>query len=210
MRQKIGECLIHGGSITGDDLRVALAEHARTGERVGVVLIRLNLATERQVAKALAFQLGFPYVSLAETPPDPAAMVLIPKHVALRRVCVAVKLERKLLTVATPDPWVFSLVQDLEAHTGYRIRQVVAPRTDILKAIDEGYPDKALVKYEGGGALVRRAGREAVPHKAESVVCPLCGTRLDAGRVVSRPGAVPRREIPGHVETRRLNRSYTL
>ena len=146
MRKKIGECLIQAGLITEDDLQAALAEHKRTGERVGVVLVRMNLATEKQIAKALAFQLGFPYVNLAENPPDPAAVVLIPKEVSLKRVCVAVSLEKNLLTVAMSDPLLFSLVQDLEFQTGHRIKQVVATRGDILEAIQTGYPDKALMK----------------------------------------------------------------
>jgi len=83
LRKKIGECLIQAGLITEDDLNAALAEHKRTGERVGVVLVRMNLATEKQIAKALAFQLGFPYINLNENPPDAAAVVLIPKEVSL-------------------------------------------------------------------------------------------------------------------------------
>ena len=145
MRKKIGECLIQAGLITEDDLRIALEEHRRTGERVGVVLVRMNLATEKQIAKALAFQLGFPYVNLAENPPDPSAVILISKEVALKRVCVAVRLEKNLLTVAMSDPLLFSLVQDLEFQTGYRIKQVVATRGDIVDAIQTGYPDKALI-----------------------------------------------------------------
>jgi len=145
VRKKIGECLIQAGLITEDDLRNALAEHKRTGERVGVVLVRMNLATEKQIAKALAFQLGFPYINLAENPPDPSAVVLIPKEVALKRICVAVRLEKNLLTVAMSDPLLFSLVQDLEFQTGHRIKQVVATRGDIIDAINTGYPDKALV-----------------------------------------------------------------
>ena len=80
MRKKIGECLIQSGLITEDDLRNALAEHKRTGERLGVVLVRMNLATEKQIAKALAMQLGFPYVNLGENPVDPTAVVLVPKE----------------------------------------------------------------------------------------------------------------------------------
>jgi type IV pilus assembly protein PilB len=144
VRKKIGECLIQSGLITEDDLRTALAEHKRTGERVGVVLVRMNLATEKQIAKALAFQLGFPYVNLAENPPDPTAVVLIPKDVALKRNCIATALEKNLLTVAMSDPLLFSLVQDLEFQTGYRIKQVVATKGDIGDAINTSYPDKAL------------------------------------------------------------------
>ena len=69
MRKKIGECLVQAGLISEDDLQTALAEHKRTGERVGVVLVRMNLATEKQIAKALALQLGFPYINLAEIRP---------------------------------------------------------------------------------------------------------------------------------------------
>src|SRR5207244_1837967 len=112
----------------------------------------MNLATEKQIAKALAFQLGFPYINLTENPPDPAAVVLIPKDVSLKRVCVAVRLEKNLLTVAMSDPLLFSLVQDLEFQTGYRIKQVVATRADINDAIQTGYPDKALMRTGQAGS----------------------------------------------------------
>ena len=178
MRKKIGECLIQAGLITEEDLQAALAEHKRTGERLGSVLVRMNLATEKQITKALAYQLGFPYVSLAEEPPDPAAIVLIPKDVAIRRVCVAVRLEKNLLTVAMSDPLLFSLVQDLEFQTGYRIRQVVSTRSDILEAIETGYPDKALARYSttvsGTGLAVKATppapGRAADGTAASSLV----------------------------------------
>jgi type IV pilus assembly protein PilB len=147
VRKKLGECLIQAGLISEEDLQIALAEHKRTGERVGSVLVRLNLATEKQITKALAYQLGFPYVSLADDPPDSVAIILISREIALKRICVAVKLEKNLLTVAMSDPLLFSLVQDLEFQTGYRIKQVVATRTDIISAIETGYPDKALAKY---------------------------------------------------------------
>jgi type IV pilus assembly protein PilB len=179
VRKKIGECLIQAGLITEEDLQTALAEHKRSGERVGAVLVRLNFATEKQITKALAYQLGFPYASLSDEPPDPSAVVLIPKDVALKRVCVAVKLEKNLLTVAMSDPLLFSLVQDLEFQTGYRIKQVVATKSDILEAIENGYQDKAIAKYTGGGT----SGLLAVPQ----VVVP------GSGRSEGNAGTLARR-----------------
>jgi len=163
MRKKLGECLIQAGLITDEDLQAALTEHKRTGERLGAVLVRLNLATERQIAKALAYQLGFPYLNLAENPPDVPTVTLIAKEVALKRSCVAVRLDKNLLTVAMADPLLFSLVQDLEFQTGYRIKQVVATRADILEAIAAGYPDKALMRTGGSQAgvpVTRQPARE--------------------------------------------------
>src|SRR4051794_25991462 len=132
----------------------------------------MNLATEKQIAKALAFQLGFPYINLNENPPDPTAVVLIPKDVALKRVCVAVSLEKNLLTVAMSDPLLFSLVQDLEFQTGYRIKQVVATRVDIVDAIQTGYPDKALMRttpHAGGELAVTQPAPLARPRGGPGV-----------------------------------------
>ena len=128
MRTMIGECLRQAGIITEENLQAALVEHKRSGERLGAVLIRMNLASERQIAEALAYQLGFAYADLVVHPPDPGAVSLIPKDVALKRNCIAVAVEKNVLTVAMSDPLLFTLVQDLEFQTGYRIKQVVATR----------------------------------------------------------------------------------
>jgi type IV pilus assembly protein PilB len=163
LRKKIGECLVQAGLITESDLQSALIEHKRSGERLGAVLVRMNLATERQIAKALAYQLGFAYVNLAENPPDPAAVILIPKDVALKRTCVAIAVEKNLLTVAMSDPLLFTLVQDLEFQTGYRIKQVVATRAEIVDTIHAAYPDKALARLNpaGSGLAVTARGSSA-------------------------------------------------
>ena len=160
MRKKIGECLVQAGLITEADLQTALAEHKRSGERLGAVLVRMNLATERQIAKALAYQLGFSYVNLTENTPEPAAVILIPKDVALKRTCIAIGVEKNLLTVAMSDPLLFTLVQDLEFQTGYRIKQVVSTRQEIIDAIHASYPDKALARLNqtGSGLAVQITG----------------------------------------------------
>ena len=171
MRKKIGECLIQAGLITEADLQTALAEHKRSGERLGAVLVRMNLATERQIAKALAYQLGFSYVNLAENAPDPAAVVLIPKEVSLKRTCIAISVEKNLLTVAMSDPLLFTLVQDLEFQTGYRIKQVVSTKQEIIDAIHLSYPDKALARLNqpGSGIAVQVMPGAAPQHGSDRV-----------------------------------------
>ena len=204
MRKKLGECLIQAGLITEDDLQAALTEHKRTGERLGAVLVRLNLATERQIAKALAYQLGFPYLNLAENPPDPTVVTLIAKDVALKRSCVAIRLDKNLLTVAMADPLLFSLVQDLEFQTGYRIKQVVATRADILESIAAGYPDKALVKAHRragtAGVPATRSRREEPPH-GEAPRCAAPTKTATSRSPDSRSAAKPRRSSTSSISS---------
>ena len=180
----IGECLRQAGIVTEMDLQAALVEHKRSGERLGSVLIRMNFASERQIAKALAYQLGFPYIDLPESPPDPAAVTLIPKDLALKRNCVAVAVEKNVLTVVMSDPLLFTLVQDLEFQTGYRIKQVVATREEIIEAVHLSYPDKALVRAAGPGTGLegRGAGLVGVDEMSGAGALELAdGTRFDAG-----------------------------
>jgi type IV pilus assembly protein PilB len=158
VRTMIGECLRQSGIITEQDLQSGLVEHKRSGQRLGVVLIRMKLATERQIAEALAHQLGFAYADLVTDPPDPAAVVIIPKRVALKRTCIAIAVERNVLTVAMCDPLLFTLIQDLEFRTGYRIQQVVATRAEIIEAIHAWYPDNALARVTPG--MIQGRGRE--------------------------------------------------
>jgi type IV pilus assembly protein PilB len=145
MRSRIGECLKQAGLIGDAQLKRAVAEQARTGERLGVVLVRLALATEEQIANALASQLGYPFVDLTETVPDPVAMRLVPRALALQAMCVGLDVRGPVLVVAMADPLLFSLVEDLESRTGHRITQVVATRAAILEAIRSGYPEDADV-----------------------------------------------------------------
>jgi type IV pilus assembly protein PilB len=191
VRKKIGECLVQAGLITEADLQTALAEHKRSGERLGAVLVRMNLATERQIAKALAYQLGFSYVNLAENPPDAAAIVLIPKDVALKRTCIAIALEKNLLTVAMSDPLLFTLVQDLEFQTGYRIKQVVATQQEIIDAIHAGYPDKAIarVTQTGGSLTAQQRARQAGHAAGEAAVAGagMLAPFVENGAVMRRP-----------------------
>jgi type IV pilus assembly protein PilB len=158
------------------------------------VLVRLNLATEKQITKALAYQLGFPYTSLTDDPPDPTAITLIPKDVSLKRVCVAVKLEKNLLTVAMSDPLLFSLVQDLEFQTGYRIKQVVSTKTDILAAIEHGYPDKAIAKYTGGSVEGGLAVQPPPQSPARTADSPQAGLVRREEEVFEKAGTPASRE----------------
>lgn len=157
MRDTIGEHLVRAGLLGAIDLAAALAEQARTGERLGAVLVRLGLATEAQIARALAAQLGFPFVTFAEQPPDPAAAALVPEDIARRHLCVGAAVEANQLSVAMADPVQFGVAAEIEARTGYRVRPAVAPAGEIANAIDSVY-------REAGS---RGSVREEIPAHAE-------------------------------------------
>lgn len=155
-RPRIGECLLRRGVVTEATLQSALVESGRSGVRLGSVLVQMDLATEHQVSRALADQLGLEFVDLAQRPPEPDVIVRLPKGVALRHTCVAVAAQKNRLTLATSDPLPLGVERDLEFQTGCRIVQALATRADIARAIEQGYPETAL-------ALVGPARADSVP-----------------------------------------------
>ena len=160
VRTVIGECLRQAGVVSETDLREALAEHGRSGERLGSVLIRMHLASERQIAEVLAHQLGLPFADLSEHPPMADALRRIPKRLALTHTCVAIAVEKNVLTVAMADPLLLALVQDVEFHTGCRVRQVVATREDITEAIRRGLSGRCAGPRSATGCVNQTGTRD--------------------------------------------------
>ena len=195
MRRKIGDSLIRAGWISEQDLQVALAEHRRTGERLGAVLVRLELADERQIARTLALQLGLAYVNLADQPPDPAVLTLIPQELASRRVSVAVRFEQAALIVATADPLVFAIGREVESTLGAPVKPAVATRSDILRVIHSGYgaasPPPRPVSLSTPSQICRRCAGNLQPGWR---FCPNCSTSTTI-RPAWRPAATATDEI---------------
>jgi hypothetical protein len=176
--KRLGECLIQAGLITEQDLRTALLEQARTGDRVGSILVRMKCATDKQITKALAYQLGLAYVSLEQNPPDPAALSAIPKELAVARLCVGFRLDQALLTVATSDPVSFGSGQDFGLQVGYRIKHVVGTRSEILHCIEKGYRDRQIPKVPARSL----PDSDQCPHGRDRVAgCSSCARALQPG-----------------------------
>jgi hypothetical protein len=177
VRRKIGDRLLRAGLISDRDLQVALAEQALTGERLGAVLVRLELVSERQVARTLAQQLGLAYVNLTDHPPDPAALVLIPRELASKRVSVAVRFEDAALIVATADPLLLEAGHDVETMVGSPVRPAVATRTDILRAIQTGYATRPIPAPAAADTACSRCGG---PLRTGWRFCPFCASSTAA------------------------------
>src|SRR5262245_7903572 len=56
----LGDLLINDGLVTREQLQAALAQQKKTREKLGVILVRLNLITEDQLVGFLSRQYGIP------------------------------------------------------------------------------------------------------------------------------------------------------
>ncbi|MDZ4063377.1 MAG: ATPase, T2SS/T4P/T4SS family [Coriobacteriia bacterium] len=137
--QRLGQLLMRAGIITERQLTDALEVHNATGSPLGRVLVDLGYATQGAILSVMAAQIGIPYIDFAERKPDPNAVAVVPKELAERYVLMPVELENSELIVAMADPQNVLALDDLRIITGFEIRPAISTKDDILSAIEDYY-----------------------------------------------------------------------
>ncbi len=137
--QRLGKCLVEAGIVDEMTLLGALGEEKKS-PTIDQLLIGLGLLDDDNIARALARQLRFPFVSLKEREIPQQVTSLVPAEVAKTHVIVPVELAGGKLLVAMANPLDSSAIQVLRMATDMSIEVVVASREDILEAIVRYYP----------------------------------------------------------------------
>jgi type IV pilus assembly protein PilB len=165
----LGQMLIASGAITTAELAPALTDQARTGERLGAVLVRRGADAEH-VTRILARQLRLPYAS-APLQADPAALELVDRGLATRLRVVPLSLTERGLRVAMADPLDAAAVDDLRFRTGRRIEPCVATPNAVDAALVAAYSAHAVsdVLTKLPGARDDEPARDVSPEMVDSL-----------------------------------------
>lgn len=103
-REPLGALLAEAGLLDELEISFALAEAARSGKRLGEVLIEHGLVASADIVRFVAEQRGLPFVDVASLPVDPAAARLLPADHARSFRTLPIGFVRGLPVVALADP----------------------------------------------------------------------------------------------------------
>ena len=137
MIAKIGQMLINKGLITLEQLETALQEQSKSGELLGVILVRKGFLTEENFLKVLSEQFNIPFMKLKDVTIDPAVIKQIPAKFASYYKVMPVKYEDDKLIIASSDP--LRSLDDLRLFLGHDIKPVLASESEIMETIKEYY-----------------------------------------------------------------------
>ncbi len=138
-KKRIGEMLVAGGMIKEEQLTRALEEQKKRGGKVGEILVDLGFVNEHNLATFLARQLHLPYIEIEKQLVDPDSVKMLPADVARRITAIPLYKDKEALVVAMADPLNIFGLDDMRKASGKEIRQVVATRSDIQRAISNYY-----------------------------------------------------------------------
>jgi len=137
--QRLGQLLMRAGVITDKQLNDALEVHRATGSPLGRVLVDLGYATQGAILSVMAKRIGIEYIDFSERKPEPIAISLVTRELATRYTLMPVELRDEVLVVAMADPQNVLALDDLRIITGRDIKPAISTKDDIVAAIEEHY-----------------------------------------------------------------------
>jgi len=159
-KKMLGEMLVTGGLIKEEQLKRALEEQKKRGGKVGEILLDLGFLNEHNLATFLGRQLHIPYIEIEKQLVDEESVKMISADMARRLTAIPLYRDKESVVVAMYDPLNIFGLDDIKKAIGRDIRQVVATRSGIQKAIDRYYGmsqtiDAAAMDFTGeGGAVI--------------------------------------------------------
>lgn len=138
----IVDILAQEGALTPDKVSAIKLESLNTGQPAEKIIMDRGFASDRQIAKARAIQLGIPFIELEGMEGSgisPEVLNLIPEAVARRYKLIPFKLESDGISVAMTDPLDLQISQFIEKKTGKKIKRFLAVPEDIENAISNQY-----------------------------------------------------------------------
>jgi type IV pilus assembly protein PilB len=147
--------LINDGILTEEQLGQALGRQRRTRDRLGQVLIEMNLLDEEVLLKYLGAQFRKEPITRQELENlDLDVVKLVPEEVARQYRIIAAERHGRKLIVATADPLNVVALDDLRRATGLEVDFKIGPGWAIQSAIDRTY--RRMISAEGIDEALRQ------------------------------------------------------
>ncbi len=142
MARRLGTILVDMGYLDEEGLWKVLEEQKRTeGELIGKIVVRLGLAREDQVLKALGEQLGMKVQKLEgiTIPSEMTELVNETMAQAYKIVPISQNKKDKSVTVALAEPQNPSTLDSLRMFLGIEVKGVIAAESEVMATIERIY-----------------------------------------------------------------------
>src|SRR5262245_20804851 len=133
------DILVRRQTLSPDQLEEAAGMAKQTGIRVQEALIKLGYCTAQDVMSAIAEFHGLEFIDLNEVQIPQPVIELVPESVARENVVLPLSSENGALKIIMSDPGDFDTVQKLQFILNKDIQPVLAPREQIVEAINRHY-----------------------------------------------------------------------
>jgi type IV pilus assembly protein PilB len=138
-RVRLGQILVEAGVITQDQLRLALEEQKKTGDRIGRTILSMGLGSQEAIAAALAQQLTIDFRRVDARALDDDLLLRVPEAMARRHQVIPLEVDGETIILGMVDPLDLLAIDDVYRLTGLDVQPAVITADDFQRAIGQ-YP----------------------------------------------------------------------
>ncbi|UCH27804.1 MAG: Flp pilus assembly complex ATPase component TadA [Trueperaceae bacterium] len=135
----LGEILVDLGYVGKADVEEAVSAQRSGGGRLEDTLVQSGKLSPDMLAKSLAMQLGYEFITEDNLTVDPYAVSLVPEATARRYNAMPIRLEGNTLIVAMKDPRHVFALDDIRLITGKELQPAVATEETLGRLISRFY-----------------------------------------------------------------------
>ena len=129
--------LVDAKLLTEEQLRMAIEFQKSVGGKLGAIIVKLGFLEEKTLTNFIAKQQNLKVVNLSELVLPENLVHRVPQKLIEEHCVMPIHYAGGVLTVATSDPYDFEALEALQLALDYRVEINLAPRSDILKCINE-------------------------------------------------------------------------
>ena len=145
-RKRLGEILVEAKKLKEEELHKALAEQRKYGEKLGNVLIRMGLLSEKEIMETVSKQLGIPIVNLFDANLSEELVRLIPENMAKNHMVIPFERNFSVLRLAMIDPLDINALDEVARFLRMEVAPCIVTRSEMKWALERYYGIKSLVE----------------------------------------------------------------
>lgn len=145
-KKRLGEILVDAKKLREEDLHKALSEQRKYGEKLGNVLIRMGLLSEKEIMETVSKQLGIPIVNLFDANLSEELVRLIPENIAKNHMVIPFERNFSVLSLAMVDPLDINALDEVARFLRMEVSPCIVTRSEMKWALERYYGIKSLVE----------------------------------------------------------------
>lgn len=146
MRKRLGELLLDAKKLTEKDLLRALTEQKKYGDKLGKVIVKLGMLSEKEIIDTVSKQLNIPIIDLKELEIPEDIATLITTDIAKNSMVIPVMRRHNVLKLAMVDPLDIDAMDNVARMVKMEIEPLIVTEDELKQALEKYYGLKTIVE----------------------------------------------------------------
>lgn len=146
IRKRLGELLLDAKKLTEKDLLRALTEQKKYGDKLGKVIVKLGMLSEKEIIDTVSKQLNIPIIDIKEMDIPHDVVSLISPDIAKNSMVIPIMRRHNVLKLAMVDPLDIDAMDNVARIVKMEIEPLIVTEDELKQALERYYGLKTIVE----------------------------------------------------------------